>query len=272
MQKNNKKIREAILKYAKEKVDNANKNIQNKDNIIMLEGYYISTTEVFDAIDSLVHINGYNLSDIEKTECLKMLREDECFKYDGYNLTIVKVPLEFKLSQKYNIVVKTISDNLVKVCTASMAVLAVPLTIGMVQLNNDYQKALLTDNGKEYLMKDIYVVSDENNIHFCNRRENQTKAKSINPIYYLNKDGKYDIYPYYVDVDEFYDYFDIENGHKICSSDNEKYHIENLLELYTINELEHYNYKVDINEVKKNINNDYVLSNDTFFKSETKEK
>lgn len=264
--KKNKKIaRKAILKYVQEKIDESFINNETNNNT-SLEGYCIPVDQAYDAIGNIVHADSSTLNDNEKAEYFKALKDDECFQFNGYNLKITKVPLEFKLSQKFKITIDTISENAAGYAVIGAVILAIPIGVVAMQTNAEKQKTILTCNNQNYNMKDIYVVHNEDNMYLCNRKNNSKKDVSVDPIYYVNSDGKMDLYRYMYDVDEGYDYFNIENGKLVCSSDDDNYQIDELIEYYTIEQIEDHNYKFDIKEVQKYINNDYLISKDSYLK------
>lgn len=258
-------IRNVILDYVKNEVDNHNSN--NDINSIKMEGYALNSLEVMVVISNAV---GTILMD-EKNEYIDMLKEDECFQFEASGIIrVVKVPLEFKLQQiqsKYNITVDSVKDNIVEIaCVAGGIIVATAYLVGVIYISNStkqkyekYENSVIVNDDKEYQMKDIYVVYDAGNVYFCTRDIHKLMEDDKISGTFVKGYGKVDEYYY---RDEIYSYYDINTGKEICHDHQEGFYIEKLMDFYNANQMADKDYKINFSEVSSDINDDYLLSRD----------
>lgn len=233
-----------------------------------VEEYFLDIEQVNNIIIcNLEHDDGSPITSHERQKLIQFLKKDHCFRFDGDKLQIVKIPIDYKLKQKYNIAIDTIKDNITGIALVAGGIVVVSsMIVGGVYFSNQinekydkYKNSIIVDNEKNYKLNDIYVVYSTNNVHFCTR--NMNKITENDKVYGHFRSGYGDINEYYY-RDEIYDYYDINNGKKICSDHQNGFYIEKLSDFYDVNKMSEKNYKMNLDEIKNDINKEYLLSRD----------
>lgn len=195
-------------------------------------------------------------------ECIRVLKEFDCFEFDNDNI-VHKQTLKERLQNKFNIAIDSIRDNIGEIAIAAASIVVVGgmigLTINGINLNKKYENSILVDNDKEYSMKDIYVVYTKDEVHFCTR--NLHKIHEEEKIHGEFRRGYGGVDEYYY-RDEVYDYYDIKTGNKICEDHQDGFYIEKLMDFYGKLDMKGRNYKIGVDEITNDIDNDYLLSRD----------
>ena len=259
-----------------------------------LEGYYMELYDVKGLIRNRIkHRNGTHLTDDEMQKLFDLLKDINCFKIEDNVLKIVKMPLDYNLKRKFNITIDFVKDNIIDnivdnilpiSITAGGVVLVTFIVVGFVnhqknldkyyenqakyrQMEQKYYNSILVDDDKTYYMGNIYVVYDVDNVYFCTKKIQKVTEKS-------KTKGKFNVDGSYIDIhgegeadeyyyrDEIYDYYDIKTGKKICSDHEDGFYIEKLLDFYTVDKMNVKNYKISLDEIENDIDNDYLLSRD----------
>lgn len=262
--------RNVVLEYIKNRV-----NAYNDDDFfeheISMEDVSLNSFELADAMSNIVHDDGSELTVEEKQDYIELLKQDEHFDFEDGDLRVAKIPLDFILKQKYNIAIDTIKDNIAEIAMAAGAIVVVSsVVIGGVYLGDSqlekrekYQNSVLVSDERDYLMKDIYVVYDVDNTHFCTRKIQ--KITEDDKIYGSFRRG-YGIVDEYYYRDEIYDYYDIKTDEKVCCDHEDGFYIEGLMDFYDMNKMSDKNYRISLDEVSNDIDNENLLSRDASLK------
>ena len=169
--------------------------------------------------------------------------------------------LRSKLQKKYNIVINAMKKNMDEIIIgATVFVCGIGLVAGisginkMSEISENCSNAQLITDDSEYNLEDVYVVYNNTDTHFCTRKNLQKITEDTKV-----KGGLFETNEYYY-RDEIYGYYDIKTGDKVCQDHEDGFYIENLKDFYSTGDLYVMDYKVNLNDVEKEINNDYLLS------------
>ena len=258
--KDRKLVRDVILEYVENHVNSSNYSTYN----MSVEEYTLDIEQIKNIIiDNIANDDGSQITGDKLQYFIQLLKENECFKFKEDKLKIAKIPLDYKLKHKYNIAIDTIKDNITEIVVTTAGIVVVSsMIVGAIYLVNQageeydrYENSILVDNEKNYHMKDIYVVYSVDNVSFCTRSIH--KITEDDKVY-----GNYRHIDEYYYRDEIYDYYDIKTGKKICSDHQDGFYIEGLSDFYDKYEMCKKNYKISLDEVERDIDNDYLLSRD----------
>lgn len=210
-------VRNTMLEKIKRSIDDS-LNSDDLEQKVSMEGYCVDVDIVTDALENLVNDDGTSLTSEQKEEMMEILKNDKCFRFEGDKVEVVRVPLDFKLKEKFNIVIDDIKDNITEIAIAAGGIVIVgSLVVGAASVANSkaddtqrYQNSVVTvDEQQDYPMKDIYVVYNDDNVYFCNRQlQHITEDEKVYGQFVLGG-GVVDEYYY---RDEIYDYYDIRTG------------------------------------------------------------
>lgn len=261
-------IRDAILDYEQNR--SSYYISYETGQLCHVERGHLSKSEVCEVIrESAINKDKKRLKDEEVEKIYESLKDDKYFNVSETGIEIEKVPLYYKLQQKYNIVVDNIKDTAPVIVQAAAAiVIAGGIIVGMgtvfahganerqVKIDNYLNSQLVTDNG-EYNFQDIYVVYNTDDVHFCTREISKINEEDKIHGSFVHGSGNVDEYYY---RDEIYDYFDIGTKDKVCKDHEEGFYIEKLSTLYNIKDMESREWKIGLDEITNDLDNDYLLS------------
>lgn len=169
--------------------------------------------------------------------------------------------LRSKLQKKYNIVINTMKKNINEIIIGTTifvcgigAVAGISSINKLAEISENCSNAQLITDDSEYDLGDVYVVYNNTDTHFCTRKNLQKITENTKV-----EGDLFETYDYYY-RDKIYGYYDIKTGDKICQDHEDGFYIENLKDFYTRDDLYVMDYKVNLNDVEKEINNDYLLS------------
>ena len=240
-----KMVKDAVLNYMEEK-EISSMSVGSIQNAIEKE-LFVGTKYI-------------GLSSFVLDECIEKLKEFDCFEFNDGKITY-KETLKERLQNKFNIVIDTIKDNIGVIVVVASAVVFVGgyagLIINGINLNEKYENSIVVDSDKEYSMKDIYVVYSVDEVHFCTRSIHKITEDDKIHGKFARGYGSIDEYYY---RDEIYDYYDIKTGNKICEDHQDGFYIEGLMNFYGNFDMKDRGYKIGIDEITNDIDNDYLLS------------
>ena len=265
-------LRDAILDYEQNRNTYYIDYIDGKSHFNKVQRGHLRKSEVREVIrESAINKDKKRLTDEEVEKIYESLKDDKYFNVSETGIEIEKVPLYYKLQQKYNIVVDTIKDVAPAIAQTAVALVIVGgIAVGMYahlesnarerQAKYDkYLNSQLVGDNEEYNLQDIYVVYNTDDVHFCTREISEINEEDKVHGSFRWGNGNVDEYYY---RDEIHDYFDIRTNDKVCQDHEEGFYIEKLSTFYNADDMESRAWKIGLDEITNDIDNDYLLSRD----------